>query len=82
MLVKTMAGVLALLAACHPQRIAEPGEGVSTQADVRARFGEPETIRDGAGGERILEYKRQQADHENYMIGTGRAPHAPERRGR
>ena len=32
------------LAGCDPQRIAELEEGVSTEADVRARFGEPEKI--------------------------------------
>ena len=74
MLIKTMAGVLVLLAlgGCDPQRIAELEEGVSTEADVRARFGEPETIWDGAGGERIFEYNRQPAGHKNYMIGIGR----------
>lgn len=73
MLIKTMAGVLVLLAlaACDPQRIAELEEGVSTEADVRARFGAPETIWDAGGGERILEYNRQPAGHKNYMIGIG-----------
>ena len=63
MLIKRMAGVLVLLAlaGCDPQRIAELEEGVSTEADVRARFGEPEAVWDGAGGERILEYNRQPA---------------------
>ena len=40
-------GLLALLtglAGCDQQRIAELEEGVSTEADVRARFGEPEKI--------------------------------------
>ncbi len=32
------------LAGCDPQRISELEEGVSTEADVRARFGEPEKI--------------------------------------
>lgn len=73
MLIKTMAAVLALLAvaACDPQRIAELEEGASTEADVRARFGEPEAIWDGPGGERIFEYNRQPAGHQNYMIGIG-----------
>lgn len=73
MLIKTMAGVLVLLAlaACDPQRIAELEEGVSTEADVRARFGEPEAIWDAGGGERILEYNRQPAGQKNYMIGIG-----------
>jgi hypothetical protein len=57
-----------LLAACDPQRIAELEEGVATEADVRARFGEPEKIWDGPGGARILEYNRQPAGQKNYMI--------------
>lgn len=32
------------LAGCDPQRINELEEGVSTEADVRSRFGEPEKI--------------------------------------
>ena len=63
--------LLALLAGCDPQRIKELEEGVSTEADVRARFGEPEKIWDGPGGERIFEYNRQPAGHQNYMISIG-----------
>lgn len=36
------------LAGCDPQRIAELEEGVATEADVRARFGEPEKIWEAA----------------------------------
>lgn len=32
------------LAGCDPQRIAELEEGVATESDVRARFGEPEKV--------------------------------------
>lgn len=59
------------LVACDPQRISELEEGVSTEADVRARFGMPENIWDGPGGERIFEYNRQPAGHQNYMISIG-----------
>jgi outer membrane protein assembly factor BamE (lipoprotein component of BamABCDE complex) len=59
------------LAACDPQRISELEEGVSTEADVRARFGAPEAIWDGPAGERIFEYNRQPAGHKNYMITIG-----------
>ena len=38
--------VLSALVGCDPQRIAELEEGVATEADVRARFGEPEKIWD------------------------------------
>ena len=67
-------GLLACLLAltgCDPQRIAELEESVSTEADVRAKFGEPEKIWDGAGGVRIFEYNRQPAGHVNYMISIG-----------
>ena len=43
-----------LLAGCDPQRIRELEEGVSTEADVRARFGEPERVWDEPGGGRGL----------------------------
>jgi len=70
---KFIAGISALLAlwGCDPQRIKELEEGVSTEADVRARFGNPENVWDGPGGERIFEYNRQPAGHQNYMISIG-----------
>ena len=37
---------LLVLAACDPQRISELKEGVSTEADVRDRFGAPENVWD------------------------------------
>ena len=66
----TLAAAL-LLVGCDPQRISELEEGVATEADVRARFGEPEKIWDGTGGSRILEYNRQPAGQQNYMITVG-----------
>lgn len=57
--------------ACDPQRIKELEEGVSTEADVRARFGAPENVWDGTAGERIFEYNRQPSGHKNYMISIG-----------
>lgn len=59
------------LLGCDPQRISELEEGVSTEADVRATFGPPETIWDGPGGERVFEYNRQPAGMQNYMISIG-----------
>ncbi|MGJ7557097.1 outer membrane protein assembly factor BamE [Variovorax sp. RB2P76] len=62
------------LAACDPKNISELEEGVSTEADVRARFGEPENIWEapGAGrGARVFEYNRQPAGQKNYMITIG-----------
>ena len=60
-----------LLTGCDPQRIGELEEGVATEADVRAKFGQPEQIWDGSGGARILEYNRQPAGQKNYMITIG-----------
>lgn len=65
-----LAGLLALLAGCDPQRIDRLEEGVSTEADVRAQFGEPEAVWDVPGG-RMLEYNRQPAGQKNYMITIG-----------
>ena len=48
--------LLLTLSACDPQNIRELEEGLSTEADVRARFGEPENIWDAPGGGRTLEY--------------------------
>jgi len=65
-----LAGLLALLAGCDPQRIDRLEEGVSTEADVRAQFGEPEAVWDVPDG-RVLEYNRQPAGQKNYMITIG-----------
>ena len=61
----------ALLAACDPQRISELEEGVATEADVRARFGEPAAVYGEESGARTLEYPRQPAGQVNYMITIG-----------
>ena len=76
--------LLAGLAGCDPQRISELEEGVATEADVRARFGEPEKIWNAAdmaklpmpgaaaaSGARTFEYNRQPAGNVNYMITIG-----------
>ena len=80
-------GLLSLilgLAGCDSEHIKALEEGVATEADVRARFGEPEKIweaRDMASlpvpgavlepGARTLEYNRQPAGNVNYMITIG-----------
>ena len=69
---------------CDPQRIVELEEGLATEADVRARFGEPEKIWGaadmastpfagvaGATGSKTLEYNRQPQGNVNYMITIG-----------
>jgi len=63
--------LLTLLAGCDDQRIKELEEGVSTEAQVRERFGEPERIWPEDGGARTLEYNRQPAGQRNYMITIG-----------
>ena len=72
------------LAGCDQARIQELEEGVSTEADVRARFGVPEKVWEagdmaslpmpGAAaqpGARTLEYNRQPAGQVNYMVTIG-----------
>jgi outer membrane protein assembly factor BamE (lipoprotein component of BamABCDE complex) len=78
-----LVGVTGLMG-CDSQRIAELEEGVATEADVRARFGEPEKIWDAADmaslplpgaaaapGSKTFEYNRQPAGNVNYMITIG-----------
>jgi outer membrane protein assembly factor BamE (lipoprotein component of BamABCDE complex) len=78
-----LSALLGLLG-CDAQRIAELEEGVATEADVRAKFGEPEKIwsaDDLAGlpfagaaaqpGARTFEYNRQPQGQVNYMITVG-----------
>ena len=62
---------LLVLTACDPQRISELKEGVSTEADVRDRFGAPENVWDEPDGARTFEYNRQPAGQVNYMITIG-----------
>ena len=63
------------LVGCDSQRIAELEEGVATEADVKAKFGEPEKVWDTPAGSpvqgRIFEYSRQPQGHKNYMITIG-----------
>ncbi len=63
--------LVALLGACDQQAISELEEGVSTEADVRQRFGTPEAVWDGPDGAQIYEYNRQPAGYQNYQITIG-----------
>jgi hypothetical protein len=69
------AGALALaallLAGCDVQRIAELEVGVTTEADVRAKWGEPAAVYADDDGTRTLEYPRQPAGQVNYMLVIG-----------
>ena len=60
-----------MLFGCDSQKIAELEEGVATEADVRARFGEPAAIYDERNGDRTFEYPRQPEGQVNYMISIG-----------
>lgn len=62
---------LAALGACDLQRLRELQPGVSTEADVRDRFGAPENIWNEPDGARTFEYNRQPAGQVNYMITLG-----------
>jgi hypothetical protein len=64
-------GLVGLLLGCDNQNIKELEEGVATEADVRARFGEPEKVWEAPAGGRTFEYNRQPAGHRNYMITIG-----------
>ena len=63
--------VLASLVACDTKRIEELEEGVATEADVRAKFGDPAAVYPEEGGARTLEYPRQPEGQRNYMITIG-----------
>jgi outer membrane protein assembly factor BamE (lipoprotein component of BamABCDE complex) len=63
--------VLVVSAGCDQQRIKELEEGVSTEADVRARFGEPAAVYTETDGGRTFEYPRQPEGQSNYMITIG-----------
>jgi outer membrane protein assembly factor BamE (lipoprotein component of BamABCDE complex) len=60
-----------LLMACDQQAISELEEGVSTEEDVRERFGQPEAVWDGPDGAQVYEYNRQPAGYQNYQITIG-----------
>ena len=71
-------GVIALalsaaawLAGCDVQRIAELQVGVTTEAQVRQKWGEPAATHVEADGGRTLEYPRQPAGQVNYMLSIG-----------
>jgi outer membrane protein assembly factor BamE (lipoprotein component of BamABCDE complex) len=61
-------GVSLLLSACDTKRLNELEQGVSTEADVREKFGEPAATYTEENGNRTLEYPRQPAGQINYMI--------------
>ena len=60
-----------MLTACDQRAIGELEEGVSTEADVREKFGPPEAVWDGADGAQVYEYNRQPEGYQNYQITIG-----------
>ena len=66
------ASVTAMSAGCDVKKIEELEEGVATEADVRARFGEPAAVYAEPDGSRTFEYPRQPEGQRNYMITIGR----------
>ena len=53
------------------QKLAELEVGVTTEADVRAKWGEPAAVYSEPDGSRTLEYPRQPAGQVNYMLAIG-----------
>lgn len=70
-LVSALLGAAVLLTACDGERIQSLEEGVSTEAQVRQEFGEPDRIWPETHGAHTLEYNRQPAGVRNYMITIG-----------
>ena len=60
------------LVGCDQQRIKELEEFVSTEQDVRDKFGPPSQVWDEADGAHTLEYTRQPEGTQNYMITIGK----------
>jgi hypothetical protein len=65
-----LAGVLSCVG-CDVERIAELEVGVTTEAEIRTRWGEPAAVYAEADGGRTLEYPRQPAGQVNYMLTIG-----------
>jgi outer membrane protein assembly factor BamE (lipoprotein component of BamABCDE complex) len=66
-----MVSWLAFLFGCDPQRVAKLEEGVATEADVKAQFGEPPVTYTEADGSRTFEYSRQPEGQVAWMITIG-----------
>lgn len=64
--------VAAALAGCDVQRIAELEVGVTTEAEVRTRWGEPAAVYAELDGSKSLEYPRQPAGQINFVVVIGR----------
>ncbi|MES3014121.1 MAG: hypothetical protein V4750_10390 [Pseudomonadota bacterium] len=63
--------IAAALMGCDVQRIAELEVGVATEADVRAKWGEPAAVYTEPDGSKTLAYPRQPAGQVNCMLAIG-----------
>ena len=63
--------ITALFTGCDAQRAAKLEEGLSTEADVRAQFGEPMQVIERADGSKLLAYPRQPEGWTNVEIAIG-----------
>ena len=71
---RTALGVCALalaLVGCDAQKMVDLEVGVTTEAEVRAKWGEPAVVYVDPDGTRTLEYPRQPAGRVNYMLAIG-----------
>ena len=66
-----LASSLTQLSGCDVKKIEELEEGVATEADVRAKFGEPAATYLEDNGAKTYEYPRQPEGQRNYMITIG-----------
>lgn len=66
-----LCAALLLLTGCDQQTISELEEGLSTESDVRMKFGEPDAVWQEPNGSHTLEYDRQPEGTTNYMITIG-----------
>ena len=74
--VVAVVSIVFALMSCDSKRVEKLEEGVSTEADVRAQFGEPVAVYPDAsdgygGGAKTLEYPRQPEGQTTYMISIG-----------
>ncbi len=67
----TTVAVVLTMGGCDMQRASKLEEGVSTEADVRKQFGEPQAIFTNPDGSRTFEYTRQPEGQSNYFIVIG-----------
>ena len=62
---------LSALVGCDMKKIEALEEGVATEAEVRAQWGEPAATYPEENGAKTLEYPRQPEGQRNYMITVG-----------